>query len=804
MKKNIIFCMMTLLAAPGFTQPLPDYYTRTRFLFAPPAVFGDGLLGFANPANLALLAKPEIRFAWSTEDSRPATLQNWGLFTAIPHLGFSVQRQKFQGIGVSDFKLSTALGSQALSLGVAYGWSAGKNHASGRTKLLTVASIVRPSKYLSAGITGNFSLESSAREGVASLGIRPLGSPALTLFGDAALQKGTDLEDLPWSVGAVLQPAAGIHIIGRYFKSQAFTLGAALNFGRSGVSTQSHFDADSRYELQTYMVRSGGDKPSVIRETMTRRKRYLRMRLKGRVDYLKYTFLDAGTRPLFQILTDIAAAKTDPRIQALALNLSAMRIRPEHAWEVRRALQSFRDAGKQVVIFIDNVRMTGYHLASVADVIALDPLGSVLLQGYALGKTYFKGTLEKLGLGFDAWRFLKYKSAAEVLSRDSMSVADREQLQDYVDDWYAVTREEVCGSRHFTPEQFDRIVDEQTYFDARHALQSGLVDTLARWSELDGVLADLTKAKLKPLAAKRLLQNALPQQNWGPQPQIAVIYALGVCAMDEGIKARWLEGVFRVVSHNPAIKAVVLRVDSPGGDGMASDVVAEAIKKCRRFKPVVISQGQVAASGGYWLSMYGDAILAGPNTVTGSIGVIFGWLYDKGFGKKVGLTSDLVKKGRHADLGMGVQIPLLNLQVPARNLTEAEKKRARDIILKYYDQFVQKVAEGRGLTVERVKELAEGHVYSGKTGKRLQLVDEIGGLQDAIRLARERAGLAENEDIGIIEIPKSKGLVNLKNKISPLGVTANELSLLRFLRFMAGQNGKSTAIIQPGMYPEPE
>ncbi len=801
-KHVVFFFFILVFVKQAQAQPLPNYYTRTQFLFTPASVFEDGLLGFANPANLAVLAKPEFRFAWSSDGSEVVSLRNWGVFTGISHLGFSVQRQKFNGIGVTDFKLSTAAGSQALSFGLSYGWSAGKNDASGREKLFSVGTILRPSKYFSFGVTGNFSLESQNREGVAALGVRPLGTPKLTLFGDAALQKGTDLEDIPWSAGAAFQLLPGLTATGRYFKNNTFTMGLSFNFGRRGLSSQSHFDSDANHRLQSYIIRSGGNKPSFMTGHFQRAKYYTAMTMKGRVDYLKYRLLDSGRKSFFQILKNIKAAESDPRIQAVALNLSAMHIIPEQAWEIREALKSVQKAGKKVLIFIDTPRMTGYHLASVADKIVLDPQGSILLRGYVLSKTYFKGTLDKLGLGFDEWRLFKYKSAAEVLSRTDMSDADREQLQDYIDDWYDLTRQDVCASRNFPVKKFDQLIDEQTYFDARQALKSGLVDTLARWSEVDGLIAELTKTKKKRVRPEQLLSNSLPQQNWGIQPKIAVVYGLGVCAMDEGIKARWLKKVFLALAKNRFVKAVVFRVDSPGGDGMASDVVAEAVRTCRKNKPVIISQGQVAASGGYWLSMYGDAILAAPNTITGSIGVIFGWLYDKSFGEKLGLTSDLVQKGKHADLGSGIRLPFLNLQVPARNLNDEERKKASELILNAYEDFVLKVAEGRKLPVARVKEIAQGHVYSGKEGKRLKLVDKLGGMLEAIELAKAKAGLTGKEDVQIIEVPANKGLLNLQSKLSPFGFSVKNDPTLRFIRFLTTQNGKATSILLPGMYPD--
>ena len=801
--KRILACFfLSIIISLAGAQPLPDYHTRARFLFAPPAAFDDGLLGFANPANIALLPKPELRFLWSTAGSDFASLNDWGMFAGLKHLGLAIQRQKIADIGVTDFRLSTGWGSRAVAFGLSYGWSAGRFDALTREKLLAVGTIVRPSQLLSLGLTGNLSIESSSREGVGEIGIRPLGSPRFTLFADAALQNGVKLKDAEWSAGAALQLLSGVHLLGRYFKSDAFTMGLSVNFGSHGVASQSHFEQGGNHSFQTYAVRAGGMKPSFVQTKFGKGGSYVRLNLKGQVDHLKYVLMDDGTLRLLDILTNIEAAAADPRVAALVLNLSALRVRPEHAWEIREALKSAQQAGKKVVVFIDTGNMTSYHLASVADKIVLDPQGSLWMQGYALGKTYLKGTLEKLGLGFDEWRYFKYKSAAETLSRDAMSEADREQLQDFVDDVYEQTRADVCAAQQFSAEEFDQIIDDEGFIMAGKALELGLVDTLARWSQVDGIIGAVTAGEKKNLSAKRLLAKAIPTQNWGEPPQIAVVYGLGICAMDEGIRARWLERVFLSLAKNSSIKALVFRVDSPGGDALASDVVAEALKKCSDRKPVIISQGQVAASGGYWISMYASTIVAGASTVTGSIGVIGGWLYDKGLSEKVGMTSDLVKRGKHADLGRGITLPFLNLQVPARNLNEEELALAENSIKKYYDIFVKKVAVGRKLPEEKVREIAEGRVYSGERGKELGLVDEIGGVLKAIAIAQKTAGLAASEEVEIVEIPRSKGWLNLRDRVSPISSRVEEDPILQFIRAINEHPGQAVPLLIPGTYPE--
>jgi len=803
MKKQLIWIMLTLLLFFAFAKAEIgiNYYSRNEFLMASAGSFQDGLVGFANPANLALIKAPESRFYWSTDGVNSWSLKNWGLFLGVPHLGFGVQRQKYDSYSINDYRLSMASGSDAYTLGVAYGWSSGDIDYFNREKLLSVGTLMRPFEYVSFGLAGNYSLQSKWNECIAELGIRPLGTSRVTLFADAAWERGMKVEDMLWSAGTTVEIVKGINLTGRYFDNKSFTVGMTIDFGTGGFGGKSHFDNNGNHTGNIYYLRTGGMKPSIFSRLLGSDKLYLPLNMKGRIDYQKYLFFDSKTQRFMDILNNIQAAIDDPRVAAIAMNLSGMKIYPEHAWEIREELIKARQAGKKIIIFIDAAGMTAYHMASVADKIVLDPEGTIALLGYNLNRTFFKGTLAKLGLGFDEWRFFKYKSAAEVLSRDNMSDADFEQRQDYVDDWYELVRGDICQSRSFSYTEFDNLIDNQSFFMADDAIEAELVDTLARWSDKDRIIHDLIGKPLQGIKANKLLANALSPQKWGDRPKIAVVYGLGVCDMDTGIKARRLESLFLGLAKNRSVRAVVFRVDSPGGDGMASDLVAEAVKKCARVKPVIVSQGQVAGSGGYWISMYGDKIVAGANSFTGSIGVIGGWLYDKGFGDKIGMTSDYVKRGEHADLGVGITLPLLGLTIPTRNLTPEERSKMENFIRKYYDIFVNKVARGRNIPVDEIREIGEGHFYSGIDGKEIGLVDEIGGLMTALAIARKDAGLKPNEEVDIIEIPKYKGLFDFKPKPPSIAETLEDNPTYQYIKMCSERRGQPLPMLIPGTYP---
>ena len=763
-------------------QSFSPYSAHGEFLLAPPGSMGTGLQGYVNPALLAYLEQHETSLAWTTG---PAP-GKWGLFSGFPHLGFGLIHRDLPGKNLTDYRLSLAAGDRRASLGFAYGWSAGNTRYLGRRNHFVSGALMRPSKFLSAGATFTTTPGFSEREVTLDLALRPLGGGRLTLFTDGALAdaQGEEAKTF-WSAGAALEVLQGVVISGRYLDGGSVGLGLNLSLGALGFQSRSRFDEGGERGLTTYALRLGPREPNFLVSRLQSRRRYLDLDLGGPTHHRRFVLFDRA-HTLTSLLDLIHRAENDPAIGGIALNLSGMRINPEMAWELRSRLLEFRQAGKHVVAYLDRASIRGYHLASAADRIVMDPAGTIALEGFVAGQTYFKGALEKVGIGFDEWRFFKYKSAFEALSREGMSAADREQWQALIDDFYGLSREEICAQRGLDPEEFDRLVDEETLFLPQDALEQGLVDRLGRWDEVEEAIADLEGGERELLEPESYSRPR--DESWGRKPRIAVVYALGVCALDEGIKARSLAGEIEAVADNPSIEAMVLRVDSPGGDALASDLVAQALKKCREKKPVIVSQGYVAASGGYWLSMYGDAIVAAPNTITGSIGVIGGWIYNLDLKEKLGVSTDHVQRGEHADLGFGMTVPWVGLQLPDRNLTDAEKRRTERAIRTLYTDFVARVADGRGRSAEEIEPLAQGRVWSGMRALEHGLVDRLGGLDTAIRLAKEKAGLDPEEEVHLVELPRPS--LFDPALLQPGPGAPGSLPLLDHLRFRLDHNGR--------------
>lgn len=785
----VLAALICLTAFPLFAQSnITPYHTRNDFQIASPGAMKFGLYGYDNPALLSYVREPDFLFAWSDNGTNVFKLNRWGLFAAAPHFGFGVVRDRTLAGNVTDYTISISGGDRSYSTGISYNWTGTDNPLLDKSDLLTIATLSRPMPYVSTGLQYTSALNVKGWEAVGELGVRPLGTELVTIFGDYIVHRTPQMNDEFWSAGVAVEAFPGIRITGRYFDSKAFTLGFQFNLCYAGVQTQSHYNTGGTYSHNTYAVRAGAFDRSVMRKIVFSTPRYVEMNLNGPINYQRYELFDK-TRTLTSILSFIEAAKTDAAIGGIAINTSGMYADREKLWEVREKLKEFKNAGKKVVIYIDRGNIDLYHFASIADKIVMDPFGTVMLEGYLMGNTYLKGTLEKVGVGFDEWRFFKYKSAVEAFSRDKMSDADREQRQAIIDDWYAIAKTDICEARRLAPPQFDSLVNSRVVFLPAEAKEFGLIDSIGRWDTVD----EMVKAESGYLNSGMMRVFHEPYDaRWGEPSKIAVIYALGACAMDAGINARSLVKVVEGAVDDSRIKAIVLRVDSPGGDALASDYIAEAMKKAKGKKPIIVSQGFVAGSGGYWLSMFADTIVAAPGTITGSIGVIGGWMYNKNLKETLGMSTDFVKAGDHADLGFGFRLPLIGLGVPDRNLTTEERTLMESSIKTMYNTFVTKVSEGRKMTFDQVDAIGQGRVWSGLDGKQNGLVDVIGGMETAIAIAKERAGIPKEEQITIVEMPK-KGLFDFSSLMPKLfGVETRSISdpTIDLVKFRLQHNGE--------------
>ncbi|MCX7994479.1 MAG: signal peptide peptidase SppA [candidate division WOR-3 bacterium] len=764
------------------------------FLLAPPGASGIGLYGYDNPALLTYLHNFDLAFIWSGARNEENGFDGWRFFAGIPRLSLAIGDDRFPYGSCRKYNLSFAMGDKKQSFGIGYEWSVSDTSIIPEPVIWKLGGLIRPRRFLSLGVVGLLPSQNGYREVYLDAGFRPTGNEIITFFFDCIFRENLDFKDSPWSTGFVLEPLRGIRLTTRYFNDRAIKVGVNIGLGRIGGTVQSCFDSKQRRKYDTYGIRFGALDRSIFRDLLGKNKNYLKLELNGKLNYQRYMLFDKSNT-LLSILNTIDVAKRDPSIRGIAINLSGIEINWEMAWELREKFKDFKSNDKYLLVYIDEVRMPEYYLASIANLIVIDPQGGINLQGLLMGRMFFKNALDKLGIGVDEWRYFKYKSAAEILSRDKMSEADREQRQAIIDDFYNTIKNEVCESRGLSPEDFEKLVNEDVVLLPEDAVKKNLADTTGRWDEIEEIVKQIEGKEKGFVDKSNLVHFRLPKDDyWGEEPKIAIIYGIGECAMDTGIRARSLIKDFEWVMDRKDIKAVVFRVDSPGGSALASDIIAEAIRKCQKKKPVIVSQGMVAGSGGYWLSMYGNRIVASPFTITGSIGVIGLWLYNKDLKERLGLSTDFVKVGEHADLGFGFNYPFLG-QLPDRNLTEIEKQKMESMIKSLYHDFVSRVAQGRNKGIQEIEEIAQGRVWSGIRGKEIGLVDTIGGIEAAINIAKEMAGLKKDERINVIELPRPELLPPDLFQPRIIGEKTQNEEFIRYLKLLSENNGKALLIM---------
>lgn len=482
---------------------------------------------------------------------------------------------------------------------------------------------------------------------------------------------------------------------------------------------------------------------------------------------------DAHTMQLRQITKALKAAAKDNRIAGVFLTGHVMNLGYGSGFaalkEVREALNEIKAAGKPIVAYLDSAETRDMYLASVADELALDPFGLVMMPGLATEPVFLAGMFEKYGIGVQVTRVGKYKSAVEPLIRKDMSPESREQMQKLLNDIWGDLVADVAHSRGFTPQQLQTIVDSDGVIQAGVALKQKLVTRLAYRDEIYDELKAKTgrKGSKEPFKQVAITQYATLLPDDAPpaaKPEkesvvkklhsgkVAVVYAEGAIVDGKGeldeVGSERFSRELRKLRQDEDVRAIVLRVNSPGGSATGSEEIQREIRLARKAKPVIVSMGSYAASGGYWISAYGDHVFAEPSTITGSIGV-FGMRFDvQKLSNNFGITFDQVKTGKFADV----------LTV-TRPKTEEEMAVFQRMVDWIYGQFIAKVADARKMDRAKVEEIAQGRVWSGTEAVKLGLVDELGGLDDAIRFAAERAGLGEK--YRVTEFPRKMELAEL-------------------------------------------
>jgi protease-4 len=751
-----------LAADPATDAPLSPPLTsdlNARFFVAD---VDDATALIVNPAGIGARKNFSSLIAGSYYYNR---LSEFDIDFSFPNVGLGYMYQKTDIYRSNSYLLG--FGARLFSqfhLGTTLTW----NHTSLPTDYrspfsVDVGFLYRPSRRLSlGGVWRNTNrprfaggrLEDYFNGGIS---IRPM-TDALTLSADGIW---ADNAKPGWKFGGSWWLIPGVELFGAYIRNhdyagddlyEEYSVGITLGLGSGRVitSARNRVNGNADYGRYTFGI-LGTD--AFMRNSLTHPPKYAEIKLSGR-------YVDEGgglvlwgdkTKNLHGILRQLQTARRDDDIEGLLLEIGPIKgafIGPVSAnlYEIREAILDVRSAGKPVVAYIGEFGGAAeLYIASAADRIVTPHEAIVGLIGVSLEVNRLKRTFEKLGIEWDWYTAGKYKSSFHTIYTDTTTADQAEAIQSLVDESYRLLTEAIAEGRGIDIERMREIADGRV-FTHEEALEEGLVDMTGWKDEAKEELARLSGfSKPDRLVTSSIARRTYWTERWRPAPAVAVVGGYGsirsgrskqeMFGGDRTMGSETVVKQLKAASRYPGIKAIVFRVDSGGGSGLASDEILNEIKRIQRERkiPVVISMSNAAASGGYWISMFGDEIFADPFTITGSIGVVYFLPVLERLYEKLGVTNEVFKAGEHAD-AMSMR----------RHLTEEEMDYLAKLIDGMYDKFIDQVAEGRNMSPDRVREIAQGRVYFGSQALELGLVDRLGGLKNAVEFAAAEAGISDD------------------------------------------------------------
>lgn len=503
---------------------------------------------------------------------------------------------------------------------------------------------------------------------------------------------------------------------------------------------------------------------------------------------------------LSDCLTRFEKAASDEALQGLILRIESPHVGWAKLNEIRHAIAKVRKAGKKVYAYFDDGTSMDYLIAVACDEVVMPESGSLMFLGLRAEVSFYKNLFDKLDLKAEMLRVGEYKSAAEPYSRTEMSKEFREEMEAVLDSYFSQMKQIVADARNKTPEQVEDAINAGP-FTAGKARELGLIDRIAYPDELETLVkGGDAKVKITKKYGKKkldtdfsgfagmvkmmdLLMGIEQPKRKTTNPKLAIINAVGPITTgnsasdtfsgDTTIGSETLCKAIRQANEDATVKAIVMRVDSPGGSALASDLIWRELELVK--KPLVISMGDVAASGGYYIAMNADKIFAEPGTITGSIGVVGGKLATQGLFDKVGINTSIITRGKNAGV-MSTTTPF----------SDSERQAMQEMMNDIYKQFTTKAATGRKMEYEKLEKLARGRIYTGLQAKELGLIDEIGTIGDAIAEAKKLAGLKADEKLEKLELPKP--VSPFESLFGPLDPNARlQASQGEFLRTTLGE-----------------
>ena len=719
----LIACQLAAANSPKVSTPLPSSSVAVSddalATFLNPAGLGAGQRGF----NLYYLRAAETDFG--VDDA---------LLISAAKAGFGMEFATGKdGVDFNRYTLSSGSGiGPSIYWGTGYSWINSDDEAYDKLTSWSLGLMFRR-RYLSTGIVARdlnrprFRGERLGRTYDFGIAIRPSTS-RITLSIDA--RKIEKVEGLDFNFAVEIRPFRWATLRGSVNDDSSFDLRFGINFRQFGLGMYNRFDENQEHRNSVGYI-------SLSQALHTTR--HIR----------RNAFLDVQ---MDEIERTLEVAKQDREIAGALIKIGGGHYGIGRLQEIRDAILDFKASGKKVIGYMTNCSTGNYLLASVCDRVVLHPSGEVRLVGLRSETSFYKGILDKLGIRADLEHIGKYKSASDIFTREEMSNAHREVQNAILDDLYDQLTQSIAERRSWTQDDVKSLID-QGPFTAKQALAHGIVDQLAYRDELKDIAKDLSGKDCRLVKARQYLGIVEYEYDWEvPLPKIAVITAEGMMMTGESFTdpftgtrtmgSATIARAIRNVRKDSSVKAVVLRIDSGGGLVVAADTIWRELMRLKDVKPLVVSMGDVAGSGGYYIAVPAEVIVAEPGTITGSIGVISGKYNLKGLYDKIGLYKEIIKRGKHADFYTDYG----DYPAEEREIVHAQ-------IQEIYDDFIAKVAEGRGMTREAVDQIGRGRIWTGKQAKEIGLVDELGGLNLALSIARRKAELVGKE-VQLIRLPR--------------------------------------------------
>ena len=776
-----------------------EVFPRDQMLFPfSPAAMADGPGGLRlNPA--AISTDPEFALNYYRSYSDSSFKGDNALYTSLRGIGFAVE---WLGSGASPDGKSYTLGfgtsgQKSFSVGSAYQWRSSDDPVQNKSHFWSHGFMWRPNDVLSlAGVVQNYDrmrvpTGKSDAEFVYSAAVRMLKG-RLLIGGDWYQTTSQRLKDGTYRLATSFEATNGLTLYGDLDENENYFLGVKFSMSSWFLGNHSAFDSERSY--------SGG--VGYVGVHKTRRKpvvsfmrEFASIEITGDIPDRRpaRNFFGPSAPTTFDYLSALEKVRIDPEVRALVVRINSPNLGWARREELRRAIARVRQAGKPTLAYVDGMVSNGeYYLASATDRIVCSPVSTLNVVGLRSEVTFAKRLLNKLGIVADLEHVGNYKNASDLLTRTEMSTEHREAVTSLLEDLDHHWVRELVEGRDVTTEDVRTWIDHGPYVSV-DALNAGLIDTIAYPDEMDGIVRSMSGPFWRHVGMSELSGRTYARHGWSDPAQVAVIFAEG--GIEEGADRSELFGgdvmgsatisrAIRIARTDHRVKALVLRVNSGGGSIFASDEIWREVERTAGKKPIIVSFGDIAASGGYYIACAADSIFAMPNTITGSIGVISGKLDLSGLYDKIGIDKEAITRGRYA-----------NFHGSDGAFTDDERGVIRSQMMRAYDHFVELVAEGRALSTDSVYAIAQGRVWSGTAAHERGLVDRYADLHECITIAARMAGVETGDDVDVVILPERKW------QLFDLG----RMSLIGALIPAAGVEGLLAAVLEKtGIHSSPD